>query len=362
MARLARFLVLLVMGATVPARAEPPPPINLDALFPDPSGRFQESAAAQDMRQTTRKSPKDLDGAIAYYENGNFQLQLPDPKTGKLDPRHIEKAWAHPYRCAGAKGAPVVVMTGINAGWHQNTRKALVEASEITGRPVILVNNATNGFLRDVLQSGFDRLGGNLFAMCKAVGLSYLPISGRRNPAVRSAKELMVHMSRKGQPVDWLVHSQAGAIVGNACWRAFRKLRREDHIDPTSIGHRVMTCGGAGRSFPAGLDQLHLAHDRDPISGFLGVGIGLLFRGKKGKNRVDIDFFDGAHHAFHPTRASGFFRRLVGLFTGYHKVKYHNFREIYLDRLGSETNHKAFFAPRPQVKPTPARRTLFGWR
>jgi len=222
-----------------------PPPAPSEAGASNKSAGAATRAAA--VPEPAGRSPKSYDGMF-LGANG----QVFNPATTSLeDVPSIRPENGQP------KGTTIFV-NGINSK-PSGTAGQMQQYANTTGNQVVGIYNATEGTLKDLLQSVGDK-----FDLGK-------------NPAVDSLATLVHDQLRAGHPVQIAGYSQGGAIVERALADVKNRLMLEDGMSKPDaerlMGNlTVETFAGAGSNFVDGPKYTHYMNRADIVPNLFGVG------------------------------------------------------------------------------------------
>jgi hypothetical protein len=294
----------------------------IETLFVRQASAKPDKSVAVIANTGTLGTTSNDDGAVFYFDDGRFQLLRRGGGSGSFNANDLEYALSHPYNPHTGR-PPCVLVAGITTKLEV-TLDNLKRTAAALDQPFILVNNASEGFWRDLRQTAADlicagtsaqklRMERRLRRIARKKGwlhkvlslpvqavvrclgavhaLSKRIVERHTNPAAETLCELMLHAARSGQPIIALGHSQGGTITSLAAFKAVRALASGDR-GRLEENVRLLTCGGGGNQFPRALSQIHVATDPDLISRFMGLG-NTRFRPKSGE-RVHRLIFDGS--------------------------------------------------------------------
>jgi hypothetical protein len=171
---------------------------------------------------------------------------------------------------------------------HCATLRAIAEFGNTEGVRVIGIYNATQGFAKDVWQTGWDRFSIGVERVFTEFGLGRLS-EMHENTAADTLVNAILYRVRSGEGIYIKAHSQGGAITSLALHRAARILADEgvwkrnedgsylvDHIS-------VSTYGSAAPAWPNMLARNdegevyhpidHNVHVRDATPALLGISL-----------------------------------------------------------------------------------------
>jgi hypothetical protein len=245
------------LSSPAPSQTNTPAPAAKAAAVPEPSG----------------KPVKSYDGM--YLGAGG---QVFNPASNSLQDIPAIKP-----QNGESKGLTVFVNgIGANPSGAAGEMQALANKS---GNSVIGIYNATEGSIKDILQSAGDKFD---------IG---------KNPASDQLTKLIHDTLKSGQPLHIAGYSQGGAIVDRAITDAKNQLMLEDGMskgDAEKLLSKltVETYAGAGSNFPDGPAYTHYVNRADIVPGLFGVGAPF---SNPGKN-ADVRTFN----SWNPFSAHGF--------------------------------------------------------
>jgi hypothetical protein len=205
----------------------------------------------------------------------------------------------------GGETRVIFYVNGIktDAETHCDTLSAI---SDLTGAVTIGVLNETEGMVKDIWQTAWDRFTVQVENKLADWGIDKT-VKIHENESAKLLTNVIVQRVRQGKHVEIWAHSQGGAVTSLALNRALRALSAEGLYPVMKDGQeykdaiRVVTFGSAASQWPEGLwprgpIYTHYVHLRDATPSALGVGA---FGGYAtvGKQRAGGDakmvFFDG---------------------------------------------------------------------
>ena len=181
----------------------------------------------------------------------------------------------------------VVFVNGVGES-HAGLSGEMQQVADATGEPVVSVYNATEGTLKDFLQT----------------------IEGRfdigKNPAVDSLADVVYQHVKSGQPIRIAGYSQGGLIVSRALSDVKQRLMNEDGMSEADATKRLglvtaETFAGAASSYPDGPKYTHYVNKFDPVQLFSFYAFGdnppnpLVHQGA-GAKTVSFDYFGWKAH------------------------------------------------------------------
>ena len=187
---------------------------------------------------------------------------------------------------------------------HCRTLQAI---SNKTGAVTIGILNSTEGALKDIWQTAWDRFTVSIENKLADWGIDKT-ISIHENKAAVTLANVVVQRVRQGKRVEIFAHSQGGAVTSLALHRALRKLRQEERYpirdksgEEVADWIKVTTFGSAAAKWPEGAwpkgpTYTHFVHRRDATPSALGVGaLGnfLTLGRKRAGGDAKMVFFEG---------------------------------------------------------------------
>lgn len=232
------------------ARATSTPATNPSASS-NPTAATERTAAVP---EPAGQPPKSYDG-MYLGENG----QLFKPASNSLNDIPTIKP-----QNGESKGLTVFV-NGVGAK-PSNAVGEMQKLANVSGNEVVGIYNATEGKLKDILQSTGDKFD---------IG---------KNPASDNLSDLIHDQLRSGQPLHIAGYSQGGAIVNRAIADAKNRLMLEDGMSQPEaerlMGNlTVETFAGAGWNYPDGPKYTHYVNRADVVPQLFGVGAPLSHAG-----------------------------------------------------------------------------------
>jgi len=214
---------------------------------PAPDSAAGAAARVAAVPEPAGRSPKSYDGMFLGANGRAF-----NPATTSLkDVPSIRPENGQP------RGLTIFV-NGISTR-PEGVAAQMQQYANTTGNQVVGIYNATEGTLKDLLQSVGDKLD---------LG---------KNPAVDNLADLIHDQLRAGQPVQIAGYSQGGAIVERALADVKNRLMLEDGMSRPEaerlMGNlTVETFAGAGSNFVDGPRYTHYVNRADIVPGLFGVG------------------------------------------------------------------------------------------
>lgn len=193
------------------------------------------------------KKNKDYDGALVGANGRAYSSNTPLSQIPTVEP------------AGGRKSNEVIIfVNGINTDFAGHN-KNLQNIANHTGQPVIGVYNATEGMLKDLMQSAGDKYDiGN-------------------NPAVKTMADNIYNELKAGRTIHLMAHSQGGLITSRALQDVQNRLRLEDGMSKADaqklMGNvKVETFGSAASKYPDGPKYVHYVNNKDLVPGLFGLG------------------------------------------------------------------------------------------
>jgi hypothetical protein len=251
------------------ARAVAPPATN-------PSASSSPTAATARAAAVPEPAGKPLKSYDGMYLGANGQFFNP-ASTSLQDIPSIKPQNGEP------KGLTVFVNgVGGKPGGVVNEMQQLANAS---GNQVVGIYNATEGALKDILQSTGDKFD---------IG---------KNPASDQLADLIHDQLRSGQPLHIAGYSQGGAIVNRAIADAKNRMMLEDGMSQPEVERllgnlTVETFAGAGWNFPDGPRYTHYVNRADIVPQLFGVGLPLAHPGRGAEVRTFNTWNPFSAHGF----------------------------------------------------------------
>jgi hypothetical protein len=149
---------------------------------------------------------------------------------------------------------PILFVNGVGESKDGLTGEMQMLANA-TGEPVVTVYNATEGMVKDFLQTIGDRF-----------DLGH-------NKAVDSYADVIYDHVKNGQPIRVAGYSQGGVIASRALADVKQRLMLEDGLSEADAQKRLglVTCetfAGAANSYPDGPKYVHYTNRLDPVQLF----------------------------------------------------------------------------------------------
>jgi len=175
-----------------------------------------------------------------------------------------------PTRPQGKQGqGTLIFVNGIGENRAGN-KSHLQEIANGTGMNVVGLYNATEGKLKDLIQSM-----GDTFDL-------------GTNKAVDSLADMVYEKVKAGEPLRLMAHSQGGLITSRALTDVKNRLMLEDGMSKAEAEQAmgkigVETFGGAASSYPDGPKYVHYVNRADLVPMGFGVGRPFSHPGKDAK-------------------------------------------------------------------------------
>ena len=169
-------------------------------------------------------------------------------------------------RAAGGQPRDIIYVNGIltDAQAHCRTLKDIANqtCARVTG-----IYNATEGGLKDAMQTGQDRRLIKAASSGKAI-----PSADGRNPAVDTLSRAVARETLAGRPPEVWAHSQGGAVTSLGLMEAKNTLGAiTGNPDPLK-GMKVKSFGSAAPTWADGPAYEHYVHMNDPVPTMFGLG------------------------------------------------------------------------------------------
>ncbi len=135
------------------------------------------------------------------------------------------------------------------------------QTANATGAEVIAVHNSTEGFIKDLVQCGLDKL----------------PSFGHTNAATQRLALQVIKDLENNRPVHLMAHSQGGLVTSGALTLVKEYLETVKPADPAKAdkllsGIKVETFGSAAESWPKGPQYVHYINTYDTVPMHTGLG------------------------------------------------------------------------------------------
>jgi hypothetical protein len=241
-----------------------------------------------DMVRALRAAAPDWSELIRI-EDVSCALGLPElpPEINDTDsPPHDGEVWvvdasAEPPDSQREVGADEDVIYYTN-GMMTPPKQAKAQAEELsrrTGKPVVLVYSAREGFVQDVLQGTVDKL--DPFGLVN------------HNPATDAEADLMYQAAKNGEERHFVAHSRGTIVTRNALMRTHARLYSEYFVANLRAGQNpvqanaaamrhanddmqnihVVSAAGAAWSWPPYANVDHISNVQDPIPNAFGLNV-----------------------------------------------------------------------------------------
>lgn len=196
------------------------------------------------------KKNTDYDGALVGANGKAYPPNTPLSQIPTVEPAGGRKS-----------NETLIFVNGINTTFdsHKNSLQNLANS---TGQPVIGVYNATEGMLKDLMQSAGDKYDiGN-------------------NPAVKTLADNIYNELKAGRSPHIIAHSQGGLITSRALQDVQNRLRLEDGMSKKDAQNlmsnlKIETFGSASSKYPDGPKYVHYVNNKDLVPGLFGLGKGV---------------------------------------------------------------------------------------
>lgn len=181
----------------------------------------------------------------------------------------------------GGETRVIFFVNGIRVGWESHCDN-LAQIANKTGAVVIGVYNSTEGAVKDIWQTAWDRFTVQVENTLAEWGIDKT-VEMHDNKAATTLMNAVIQRVRQGKHVEVWAHSQGGAVTALALTRALRQLHAEGHYPVMRDGIEypeaitIVTFGSAASQWPRGLwpdgpIYTHYVHVRDATPSALGVG------------------------------------------------------------------------------------------
>ncbi|MEM6791858.1 MAG: hypothetical protein AAGA56_08060 [Myxococcota bacterium] len=284
--------------------------MNLDGALVGLYEHFPDESDPEDFYEELcffAKSPGGTPSAEAMFWAEWFGVRSDDGRVSDIDGQAIgmECVGCEEGNDDGGETRVIFFVNGIRVDAESHCDN-LSQIANKTGGVVIGVYNGTEGMVRDVWQTAWDRFTVQVENKLAEWGIDKT-IEMHDNRAATTLMNAILHRVRAGKHVEVWAHSQGGAVTALALTRALRQLEAEGRFPVTRNGEdypeaiRVVTFGSAASQWPSGLwpegpIYTHYVHLRDATPSALGVGAwgGFLTMGKKrAGGDAQMVFFDG---------------------------------------------------------------------
>jgi hypothetical protein len=193
------------------------------------------------------KSDKFYDGALIGANGRAYSASTPLNQVPPIKPNNGK--------------VPTETIIYVNGVGQTNGGQArtLQDIANKTGAALVGIHNATEGTLKDLLQSLGDKAD---------IG---------KNPAVDSVADSVYDAIKSGQSIHLMGHSQGGLIISRALGDVKRRLLIEDGLSLSQAEKlmskvQVETFGAAASSYPDGPQYVHYVNRVDPVPVLFGLG------------------------------------------------------------------------------------------
>lgn len=186
---------------------------------------------------------------------------------GKTYPKDTPYTQVPATRPASGEGKGTLIFVNGMGETPASSRQQAERIANATGMNVVPLYNATEGAVKDLLQSV-----GDTFDL-------------GTNKAVDSLADQVYARLMDGEPVRLMAHSQGGLITSRALTDVRNRLIAEGGMTQAQAEERlglvgVETMGSAAPSWPDGPHYVHYVNRSDFVPTFLGVGRPLTHAGK----------------------------------------------------------------------------------
>jgi hypothetical protein len=233
----------------------PPPPSSTPGSAP--VAQRGASQAIAKSAASTGPSPAKLDGTLLGADGKSYPAGTPYTQVPSTQP-------------SSGKGQGTLIFVNGMGETPASSRGQAQRIANATGMNVVPLYNATEGAVKDLLQSV-----GDTFDL-------------GTNKAVDSLADQVYAQLVAGQPVRLMAHSQGGLITSRALTDVRNRLVAEGGMTRDQAQARlglvgVETMGSAAPSWPDGPKYVHYVNRSDFVATFLGVGRPLTHPGKDAK-------------------------------------------------------------------------------
>lgn len=196
---------------------------------------------------------------------------LPDGQSDKAYDGTVLAGDGHNYPAGSIDGVPafkpnngktatdtIVFVNGIGSS-RKNDQGQCQTVANATGCNVIGIDNATEGSLKDLIQSAGDI------------------IHSGGDKSVNSLSQLIYSKMMAGQPLHIMGYSQGAIITSRAITDAQNRMMLEGHLTQAQVQQKmhsllsVETVGGAAPSYPNGPKYVHYLNSWDGVERLVGL-------------------------------------------------------------------------------------------
>jgi len=284
--------------------------MNLDGALVGLHEHFPDDDDPEDFYEEVcffAKSPNGTPGLEAMFWAEMFGVRSTDGRVSDIHGEEIgmECVGCEEGNTGGDETRVIFFVNGIKVGWASHCDN-LAQIADKTGAVVIGVYNGTEGMVKDVWQTAWDRFTVQVENTLADWGVNKT-VEIHNNKAATTLMNAIVQRVRQGKHVEVWAHSQGGAVTALALHRALRTLNAEGLYPVMKDGEeypeaiKVVTFASAASQWPRGLwpdgpIYTHYVHVRDATPNALGVGAWggfTTFGEKRSGGDAQMVFFDG---------------------------------------------------------------------
>jgi hypothetical protein len=229
------------------------------------------------------RSPDMMPSQESLFWAEMYGLRAANGKVSDIDGNEIgqECVGCEEGNVDGGETRVIFFVNGIKTDWERHCSYLEAVANK-TGGVVIGIYNATEGTVKDIWETAWDKFTLSVETSLTKFGIDKT-IEVNQNSAAVVLTNVVMQRIRQGKHVEIWAHSQGGAVTALALHRALRELSKEGLYPVTRNGEeypqaiRVVTFGSAASQWPEGLwpngpIYEHYVHVRDATPSAIGVG------------------------------------------------------------------------------------------